>query len=182
VSDAPETVLKFYTGIRVDVAEAGQPLVELPDPDSTDPAEGGRTAAYRGAVLAFISTAPLKKDTTSQFRYDLRYLEAFWGLARNITAMTHTVESVEGKLFGVTICQFKEPLTPAESSLVKGYCLYLYDKNVLNFELSCPASDLHEKLSVHIRQSEDHTIFTEKGMEQTLRHKTKGHKKGGGAR
>ncbi len=178
----PETVLKLYTGIRVDVTEAGHPPVEPPDPDTPDPAGEGRCAAYRDAVLASISTAAPEKDTTGQFRYDLRDLEPFRGLARNITSMTHTVEAVQGKLFGVTICRSKEPLTPAELSLVKGYCLYLYDKNVLHFELSCPASDFHEKLSVHIRQSEDHTTFTEKGMEQALWHKTKEHKKGGDAR
>lgn len=176
-------VLKLYTGIRVDVTEAGQPPMELPEPDMVmDPAKRERFTAYHGAVLKAVTAAPPKRDTTDLFKSDLKSLDAFRGLSEAVTSMTHTIEDVDGKFFGVTVCQLKRPLEFMEQYALKMYCQSLYDEKLFDEQLSRPASGTHGELSIHIWRDRSHFMLTEEEIARAPWRKPKEHKKGGEAR
>ena len=178
-----EYTLKLYTPLQVDVTEYGQRPITLQDPDMlTNQTERDQFTEYRDAALAAVTAAPFKKDTTDRFRYDLRNLDAFEGLADNVMSMVHTMEAVDGKAFGATVCRLKTPLNKAELSLIKGYCLFLYGENIFRAELPCPVSSPRGKLSFYIWDGENCTILTEKEMEKAPWRKPQQHKKGGDAR
>lgn len=178
-----EYTLKLYTPLQVDITEEGQRPIALPDPSTpVDQAERERFTAYHDAILSAITAAPFEEDTIDRFIYDLRNLDEFYGLADTVMSMVHTIEDVDGKIFGTTVCRLKTPLNKAELSLVKGYCLFLYGENIFRSKLSCPASDPHGKLSAFIWCGEDCTILTEKEMEKAPWRKPPQHKKGGDAR
>jgi len=180
---APKTVLKLYTGIRVDVTEAGQPPMELPDPEAPmDQAQKQRSTAYHSAVLASITETPLKKDTTSEFKLDFENLPAFRDLFDAVTSMTHTIEDLDGEFFGVTTCHLTAPLDHSELSLLRAYCQRLYDDGMIDEHLHCPATGDHGELSVHIWRSQSRYMIPEEEMKRIHRRKPKEHKKGGGAR
>lgn len=178
-----ENILRLYTGIRVDVVETGQPPMELPEPDIVmDPAKRERFTAYHGAVLATVTAAPPRRDTTDLFKFDFSGLDAFQGLFDAVTSMTHTIEDVDGKFFGVTACQLKRPLEFMEQYALKMYCQGLYDEKMFDERFSCPASSTHGELSVHIWRDRSRFMLTEKEMEQAPWRKPKDHTKGDSAR
>ena len=181
-----EYTLKLYTGLRVDVTEAGAEqsrIMELPDPDAwMDETERNRFEAYHSAVLAAITADPPKKDVTSIFKSDFRELGAFREMTDKISSMIHTVEDVDGKFFGVTVCQVKGELEAMEMLVLKEYCRTLHDDGMGIKRLRCAANKSHGELSIRIWRDKSHFMLTEQEVAKAPWRKQRQPKKGGDAR
>ena len=163
-SEGSEYTLKLYTTLHVEVTESGpgyQQSMQLPDPDNwMDWPDPKRIKAYHRAVLDAITADPPAKDMTAVFQADLQGLSAFRELAGKIDSMVQTVEDVDGKFFGVTVCRIKSGLDAIEAAMLKEYCRALNDENLELKEFYCPPSNYHDHLEVEIWRDKDQFIFT----------------------
>ena len=165
MSDSSYT-LKLYTGLRVDVSEAGGSPMELPDPDMPTGMADPRFRAYHSAVLAAITADLPQNDVTRLFKTDLMTLEALSTTIEKVESMVQTVEDVDGKFFGVTVCRLKSELTVTDMVLLKGYCQILHDEFKEVKRYRCPASESHGELSVRIWRDRSRFMLTEQEMER----------------
>lgn len=178
-----EYTLKLYTALRVDVAEAGGIPMELPDPDVwIDEAERKRFETYHSTVLAVIQENPPKKDVTALLKSDFEDLAAVQVLGRKIVSVVNTVEDVDGKFFGVSVCRIKGELSMMEELALKEYCRVLHDEGLGVKRFHCPANESHGELSVRIWRDKSHFMLTEQEMERAPWRKPKQKNKGGDAR
>ena len=180
-----EYTLKLYTALRVDVAEAGGSPMEMPGPDvRMDEAGRKRFMAYYGAMLAAIQSNPPKKDVTSLLKSDFEDLAAVRVLGEKIISVVNTVEDVDGKFFGVSVCRISGELTMMERLALKEYCRVLHDEGLGAKRFRCPACEDHGELSVRVWRDKSHFMLTEQEVECApwRKQKPKQKNKGGNAR
>lgn len=181
IGDDPYT-LKLYTGLRVDVSEADGGAMTLPDPDMPTGMASPRFRTYHSAVLAAIQADPPKNDITYLLKTDFLIQEALRATAEKIDSMVQTVEDVDGKFFGVTVCQLRGELDALDMTLLKGYCQILHDERKEVKQYRCPANEAHGELSVRIWRDRSRFMLTEQEIERAPWRKPKQKTKGGEAR
>ena len=175
--------LKLYTGLRVDVSEAGRDSpMEMPDPDMPTGMASPRFRAYHSAVLAAITADPPENNVTSLFKTEFMTQEVLCATAEKVDSMIQTVEDVDGKFFGVTACRIRGELDAFDMTVLKGCCQILHDGSKEVKRYLCPASESHGELSVRIWRDRSRFMLTEQEMERAPWRKPKERSKEGETR
>lgn len=185
MSDSGYT-LKLYTSICVNVEDTVPGYdggTRLPDPDDwMDGRERKRFKAYHSAVLKAVTEDPPVRDMTSVFKSDLQDKPLFREMAGKIKSMVYTVEDVDGKFFGVIVCQLKGQLDTVDINTLKEYCRFLCSKNPEIKRYHSPLNKYHDHLDIHIWQDKISFMLTEQEMERAPWRKPRQKNKGGEAR
>ena len=122
-------------------------------------------AAYTEHVLAAIQKLQPQEEARSAFS---QYAEWFEEVSGKIISIRHTVEQVQGRLYGVLICKSREPLLPEEIQDLKYECRDQFDSNWCSGFAKCPRSEPLADLYIHFWQESSDRLLTKSEFDAAL--------------
>ena len=169
--------LKLYSPLTAEIETEPEWDDYYDEPDMTE-LHSDDLIYYEDVILQGITDETMPEE---QQRGLMLYFSGTESIDRKVESVKISVENRDGKLYGVAVCDLKQPLTAVELSELKEYITGQYsDGWGEGFEQRprvCAEGDLY----VHFWQSEGFYIRTEAEMAQRTRQQQR-HQKGGGAR
>ena len=169
--------LKLYSPLTAEIETEPEWDDYYDEPDMME-LHGDDLVYYEDVILQGITDETMPEE---QQRGLMLYFSGTESIDRKVESVKITAEARDGKLYGVAVCDLKQPLTAVELSELKEYITGQYsDGWGEGFEQrprACAEGDLY----VHFWQSEGFYIRTESEMAQRTRQQQR-HQKGGGAR
>lgn len=162
--------LKLYSPLHVDVIDLDYEPKNPPDKDSpVVPLEAvGRyaLAAYTEWILNAIQKLQSQTDAQNAFTY---YAKRWNGIvSEKVISISQSVEKVRGRLYGVAVCQSKEPLDPEEVQSLKSYCQNQYDMGLQDGYAHCPRGAPYKGLYFHYWQGGSDRLLTRAELDAAL--------------
>lgn len=168
--------LKLYSPLTAELETEPEWDDYYDEPDMTE-LHGDDLIYYEDVILQGITDETMPEE---QQRGLMLYFSGTESINQKVESVKISVENRDGKLYGVAVCDLKQPLTAVELTELKDYITGQYsDGWGEGFEQRprvCADGDLY----VHFWQSEGFYIRTESEMAQ--RTKQQKHQKGGSAR
>lgn len=113
---------KLYRPLQVTIVDLDRPGREGPAtrPDLPLQSVGeDRIAAYTAEIMDAIRKLQPQEEARSLFA---QYTGALEKISKNLMSLRLTVEQVEGRLYGVIVCEARQPLSAKEIGLIQEYC------------------------------------------------------------
>ena len=165
--EATQTMeLKLYSPLRAELVEE-EPVrdwVDEPEPPESQILTGDDLSApdFRAAILKGIEDEQVPEEAK---RGLMLYYCGSKSVKGKVVSLFPTVEEVDGKLYGVAVCQVREQLTPGELAELKGFCVSQYADGWGEGYEQRPRKTEYGDLYVSFWQGEDYFILTKEEME-----------------
>ena len=122
-------------------------------------------AAYTEHVLSAIQKLRPQEEARSVFS---QHTEWFEEVSEKMISIRHTVEQVQGKLYGVLICKSREPLSAEEIKDLKYECRDQFDSNWGAGFTTCPRPEPLADLYIHYWQESGDRLLTKGEFDAAL--------------
>ena len=167
------TELKLYSRLSGELTEQ-----EYDDPQ---PMDGGDLAMFQDVILQGIEDEQMPEE---EERGLMAYFDGSDAVNEKVVSFFPSVEEVDGRLYGVAVCQLKEALTPGEMAELKEYCSCQYADGWGEGYEQRPRRTSYGELYVSFWQAKDFFILTKEEMETSRAASRPPHqpKRGGDAR
>ena len=179
------TELKLYSPLSAELVEE-EPVrdwIDEPEPSMPLPLTGDDLSApeLRAAILKGIEDEQAPEETE---RGLMAYFDGSDAVNEKVVSFFPSVEEVDGRLYGVAVCQLKEALTPSEMAELKEYCSCQYADGWGEGYEQRPRRTSYGELYVSFWQAKDFFILTKEEMETSRVASRSPHqpKRGGDAR
>lgn len=181
-----ETIeLKLYSPLRAELAEE-EPVrdwINEPESPAPLPLTGDDLSApeFRAAILKGIEDEQAPEESE---RGLMAYFDGSVTVDEKVLSFFPSVEEVDGRLYGVAVCQLKSRLTPDELAELKEYCIGQYADGWGEGYEQRPRKTSYGDLYVSFWQDKDFFILTKEEMETARAASRAPHypKRGGDAR
>lgn len=147
------------------------------EPDETE-LHGDDLVYYEEVVLQGITDETMPEE---QQRGLMLYFSGSESIDQKVESVKISAEILDGKLYGVAVCELKQPLSAHELSELKEYITGQYSDSWGEGFEQRPRVCSDGELYVHFWQSDHFFIKTEQELDQR-RQQHQRHQKGGGAR
>ena len=148
------TELKLYSRLSGELTEQ-----EYDDPQ---PMDGGDLAMFQDVILQGIEDEQMPEE---EERGLMAYFDGSDAVNEKVISVFPSVEEVDGRLYGVAVCQLKEVLTLGEVAELKEYCLCQYSDGWGEGYEQRPRRTSYGELYVSFWQNRDFFILTKEEME-----------------
>ena len=179
------TELKLYSPLSAELTEE-EPVrdwIDEPEPSMPLPLTGNDLSApeLRAAILKGIEDEQAPEEAE---RGLMAYFDGSDAVNEKVVSFFPSVEEVDGRLYGVAVCQLKEALTPGEMAELKEYCSCQYADGWGEGYEQRPRRTSYGELYVSFWQAKDFFILTKEEMETSRAASRPPHqpKRGGDAR
>lgn len=181
-----ETIeLKLYSPLRAELAEE-EPVrdwIDEPESPAPLPLTGDDLSApeFRAAILKGIEDEQAPEESE---RGLMAYFDGSVTIDEKVLSFFPSAEEVDGRLYGVAVCQLKSRLTPDELAELKEYCIGQYADGWGEGYEQRPRKTSYGDLYVSFWQDKDFFILTKEEMETARAASRAPHypKRGGDAR
>lgn len=153
------TELRLYSRLSGELTEQ-----EYDDPE---PLDGGDLLAFREAILHGIEDEQMPEE---EERGLMTYFDGLEAVNEKVLSLFPSVEGVDGKLYGVAVCQVKGTLTPGELEELKEYCRSQYADGWGEGFAQRPRKTEYGDLYVSFWQDNSFSILTKGEMETAKTH------------
>jgi len=156
------TEVKLYTPLHVEMVDADHG-------DSTVFLESigqDKKAAYTELVQSALQTVQPLEDARCAF---CQHTGGYPGVNEKIVSLLHTTELVEGKLYGVTVCQSKGTLSPEEIDGLKSKCREQFDAGWGSGFAQCPHQGSHTGIYIHFERNSGDPLLTRAELDAALK-------------
>ena len=157
--------LKLYSPLRAELEE--EPVrewIDEPELSIPMPLTGDDLAApeFHAAILKGIEDEQGPEESE---RGLMTYFDGSDAVNEKVISVFPSVEEVDGRLYGVAVCQLKEALTLGEVAELKEYCLCQYSDGWGEGYEQRPRRTSYGELYVSFWQNRDFFILTKEEME-----------------
>lgn len=179
------TELRLYSPLSAELEEQApvRDWIDDPEPSTPLPLTGDDLSAteLRAAILKGIEDEQGPEEAE---RGLMAYFDGSDAVNEKVISVFPSVEEVDGRLYGVAVCQLKEALTPGEMAELKEYCLCQYSDGWGEGYEQRPRRTSYGELYVSFWQAKDFFILTKEEMETSRAASRPPHqpKRGGDAR
>ena len=157
--------LRLYSPLHVEIIDLDQGQKESPIAP-LEMAEAGDTAAYTDQIFSAIQNLRPQMDARNAFTNGTKSWER--SLSPKITSLSQSVEKIDGRLYGVAVCQSRVPLGREEVQELKTYCQNEYDMGRQDGYAHCPRQAPHKGLYIHYWQDGGDRMLTRAELEAAL--------------
>lgn len=167
---APEVTqtmeLKLYSPLSAELVEdaPARDWIDEPEPPDAQTLDGEDLTApvFHTAILKGIEAEQAPEEAE---RGLMLYYHGPEAVKEKVVSLFPTVEEVDGKLYGVAVCQIREQLTPDELAELKEFCAGQYADGWGEGYEQRPRKTEYGDLYVSFWQGEDYFILTKAEME-----------------
>ncbi len=155
--------IKLYSPLTGDLYETDGRDPNDPEYDPDEPAElnGGELSAFTDVILAGIEDETPPEETERGLMACFHGSEA---VDEKVLSLRPTVEVVDGRLYGVAVCQVRGELTPEELAELKEACVGQYADGFGEGFEQRPRETVYGELYVHFWQENGFYIRTAQEM------------------
>ena len=166
-----ETIeLRLYSPLHVEIIDLDQEQKNQPGEERPitplEMAEAGDMAAYTDEIFSAIQTLQPQMDARNAFTNGTKTWDR--SISPKITSLSQSVETINGRLYGVTVCQSRVPLGREEVQELKAYCQNEYDMGCQDGYAYCPRQAPQKGLYIHYWQDGGDRMLTRAELEADL--------------
>ena len=150
---------KLYRPLQVTIVDLDRPGREGPAtrPDLPLQSVGeDRIAAYTAEIMDAIRKLQPQEEARSLFA---QYTGALEKISKNLMSLRLTVEQVEGRLYGVIVCEARQPLSAKEIGLIQEYCDGQYGEARSAGYAYCSREAPNQGMYIHFWQKENDRLL-----------------------
>lgn len=161
--------LRLYSPLQIDVIDPNHMLegwTEGSYPAIPLRAMGPkRVAACNEQVLSAIRKLQPQEEARSIF---CQYTDACEGVCGKVVSISHTVEQIGARLYGVAVCKSREALSPDDIHAVKYHCREQYGEGWAEGYTCCLGETPDQKLYIHFWQDESDRLLTKAELDTAM--------------
>lgn len=163
--------LKLYSPLHVEMIDLDHEPKDQPDGESPvvplEAAGRGALAAHTEWLLSAIEKLQPQTDARNAFT---NYARRWIGIvSERVISISQSVEKIDGRLYGVAVCQSHGPLDSEEVQSLKSYCRNQYDMGLQDGYAHYPRGAPYKGLYFHYWQDGGDRLLTRAELDAALK-------------